>query len=173
MMNNHHIKEFELEGVKVISLNKTPDERGYFVEAARRDWIDLFGKEWISQANLSYSYPGIIRGWHRHARDQIDYFLVLEGAMKIVAYDGEPKSRTYSRLLEIIATDQIIQMVRIPGHYWHGTKTIGDRPSLTMYYVNNTYDYAQPDEERKPWNDPSILDPKTGRPYDWNMPPHK
>ena len=27
--------------------------------------------------------------------------------------------------------------------------------------------------ERKTWNDPSIIDPKTNKPYDWNAVPHK
>jgi dTDP-4-dehydrorhamnose 3,5-epimerase len=64
-------------------------------------------------------------------------------------------------------------VVRIPGHYYHGTKTLGDEPSLTLYFVTRLYDYDNPDEERKPWNDPAITDPKTGSPYDWEKPPHK
>jgi len=30
-----------------------------------------------------------------------------------------------------------------------------------------------PDEQRRPWNDPTIIDPKTGQPFDWDRPPHK
>jgi dTDP-4-dehydrorhamnose 3,5-epimerase-like enzyme len=75
------IQRFELDGVQVT------DERGFFAESIRKDWSDLFeNDEWISQANLSLSYPGIIRAWHRHARGQKDYLMVLQGAMKIVAY---------------------------------------------------------------------------------------
>jgi dTDP-4-dehydrorhamnose 3,5-epimerase len=170
---NLRTTNFELEGIQIIYLDKIPDERGYFLEVARKDWSDFFSKEWISQANISFSYPGMIRAWHRHARGQIDYFLVLEGSMKIVAYDGDANSKTYSRLVEIVASQQRAQVVRIPGHYWHGTKTIGDRPSLTLYFVNNMYEYDNPDEERRPWNDTSIVNLKTGQPYDWNMPPHK
>ena len=170
---NSSDKKFELEGIQVHDLEKIPDERGFFLEAARKDWSDLFSKEWVSQANISLSYPGMIRAWHRHARGQVDYFLVLKGSMKIVAYDGDTNSKTYSKLVEIVASNQRAQMVRIPGHYWHGTKTLGAKPSLTLYFVNNMYDYANPDEERRPWNDISIVNPKTGQPFDWNLPPHK
>jgi dTDP-4-dehydrorhamnose 3,5-epimerase len=166
-------KRFELADIQVIDIKKNPDERGFFAEAARKDWRDLFGEKWISQANVSCSYPGIIRAWHRHARGQVDYFMVLEGAMKIVAYDGNEKSNTYGRIVELVASEERLQMVKVPGHYWHGTKTVGDRPSLTVYFVNNLYDYDSPDEERRPWNDPYIIDPKTKQPYDWNSPPHK
>jgi dTDP-4-dehydrorhamnose 3,5-epimerase len=173
MTEQTRVKDFELQGVKVMDIVKTPDERGYFAEVGRKDWTDLYKEEWISQANLSYSYPGMIRAWHRHSRGQIDYFVVLKGAMRIVAYDGDSNSKTYSKLVEIVASEQRTQIVRVPGHYWHGTKTIGSEPSLTMYFVNNMYDYAKPDEERRAWNDTLIKDPKTGNPYDWNYPPHK
>ncbi len=157
-----------LEGVRIYELKKIPDERGFFAELLRKDWKDILGDEWIVQANLSYSYPGVIRAWHRHLRGQTDYFIVLQGAMRICAYD-----ETTRQLDEIVASEHKLQIVRIPGHYWHGTKTIGDKPSLTLYFVTRMYDYSNPDEERRPWNDPAIIDPRTGKPYDWNKPPHK
>ena len=95
------------------------------------------------------------------------------GAMKIVAYDGDKESKTYGKIVEVVASEDKFQIVTIPGHYWHGTKTLGNNPSLTMYFVNNLYDYKSPDEERRAWNDASIKDPKTNLAYDWNLPPHK
>jgi dTDP-4-dehydrorhamnose 3,5-epimerase len=167
------VQSFELADIKVTDIKKNPDERGFFAEAARKDWLELFDEKWISQANISQSFQGIIRAWHRHARGQIDYFMVLQGAMKIVAYDGNEQSETHGRLVELVASGERLQIVKIPGHYWHGTKTIGDTPSLTIYFVNNLYEYTSPDEQRRPWNDSSIIDPKTNEPYDWNRPPHK
>ena len=157
-----------LEGVRIYELKKIPDERGFFAELLRKDWKDILGDEWIVQANLSYSYPGVIRAWHRHLRGQTDYFIVLQGAMRICAYDEKT-----GQLDEIVASEHKLQIVRIPGHYWHGTKTISDKPSLTLYFVTRLYDYSNPEEERRPWNDPTIIDPRTGKPYDWNKPPHK
>lgn len=157
-----------LKGIQVYEIKKFPDERGFFAEALRQDWKDLLKNEWVVQANLSYSYRGIVRAWHRHLKGQVDYFIVLKGAMKICAYDEKSK-----QLDEIVASEHRLQVVRIPGHYWHGTKTVSDEPSLTLYFVTRLYDYGNPDEERKPWNDPSIIDPKTKQPYDWEKPPHK
>ena len=61
------------------------------------------------------------------------------------------------------------QIIKIPGHLWHGTKNIGNIPSETIYFMNNLYDYDNPDEERIDWNDPSVIDPKTQKPFDWNV----
>lgn len=157
-----------LKGIQVHEIKKFPDERGFFAEALRQDWKDLLKNEWVVQANLSYSYRGIVRAWHRHIKGQVDYFIVLKGAMKICAYDEKSK-----QLDEIVASEHRLQVIRIPGHYWHGTKTVSDEPSLTLYFVTRLYDYGNPDEERKLWNDPSIIDPKTKQPYDWEKPPHK
>ncbi len=166
------IMEYELPGVKSGNLKILLDERGFFGEAFRTDWSELIGEE-IVQGNVSFSYPGIIRAWHRHLRGQVDYLLVLKGALKICAYDDQGSSPTKGRLVEIIASSHQPQVVRIPGIYWHGSKNISDEPSLVLYFVNRLYDYQNPDEERRPWNDPKIIDPITRQPYDWNQPPHQ
>lgn len=171
------MKEYPLDGVKVYELKILPDERGFFAEALRSDWKEFLGDEWVVQVNLSYSYPGIVRAWHKHVRGQVDYFLVLKGAMKICAYDEET-----GKMVEIVASDRKPSVVRIPGKYWHGTKTVSSEPSLTVYFVTRLYDYGNPDELRRPWNDPSIVpseingrkdDPRVGKPWEWFLPPHK
>jgi dTDP-4-dehydrorhamnose 3,5-epimerase len=171
------MKEYPLRGVKVQEINVIPDERGFFAEALRQDWKDLLEEEWIVQANVSYSYPNIVRAWHKHERGQVDYFLVLKGAMKICAYEEET-----GKMVEIVASGEKPSIVRIPGKYLHGTKTVSNTPSLTVYFVTRLYDYKNPDEKRRAWNDPTIIpteingkkdDPRVGKPWDWFYPPHK
>ena len=162
-----------LPGVRVQGLQKNVDERGFFAEIMRENWTELLAEDSIVQANLSFSYPGMIRAWHRHNRGQVDYFIVLQGSMKICAYDDQEGSATRGQLDEVIASEEKLQVIRIPGKYWHGTKTIGGGPSLTVYCVNRLYNPKDPDEERRAWNDPTIIDVKTSKPYDWNKPPHK
>jgi dTDP-4-dehydrorhamnose 3,5-epimerase len=169
-------KEYPLAGVKTHEINLIPDERGFFAEALRHDWGD-FIDEWMAQVNVSYSYPGMVRAWHRHLRGQVDYFLVLKGAMKICAYDEETK-----KLVEVVGSGDKPMLIRIPGHYLHGTKTVSNEPSLIVYFVNRLYDNKNPDEERRAWNDPKIIpseingnknDPRVNKPWDWFYPPYK
>lgn len=171
------MKEYPLKGVKVYEINIMPDERGFFAEALRQDWKDFVEEEWITQTNVSYSYPTMVRAWHKHQRGQIDYFLVLKGAMKICAYEEET-----GRMVEIVASGEKPTLVRIPGKYLHGTKTVSSEPSLTVYFVTKLYDYKNPDEVRRSWNDPTIVpteingnrnEPRVGKPWDWFHPPHK
>ena len=162
-----------LPGIILRSLKRLPDDRGSFMEAMREDWQDLLGEDRLVQANVSRSFPGMVRAWHRHSRGQVDYYLVLNGSLKICAYDDDAGSPTRGELVEVIASGDVPQIVRMPGHYWHGTKCVSPDSALLLYFVTHLYDYESPDEERRPWNDPAILDPHTGEPYDWLRPPHR
>jgi dTDP-4-dehydrorhamnose 3,5-epimerase len=157
-----------LDGVKIIELKKNIDERGFFSEVFRRDWSDMFASSEIVQANLSVSYPGMIRAWHRHNQGQVDYFLVLQGSIKICAYDEGKK-----HLDQIVSSSELLRLVKIPGFYWHGFKNIGNTTAYVIYFVNKLYNYREPDEERRPWNDQNIIDHKTGKSFDWNREPHQ
>jgi dTDP-4-dehydrorhamnose 3,5-epimerase len=101
----------------------------------------------------------------------------LKGTLKICAYEEETKE-----LDEIISAGKDLQIVKIPGHYWHGFKVIGNETAVLLYFTTELYDYKNPDEERRAWNDPTIApqsingkkgDPRIGKPWDWNYPPHK
>jgi dTDP-4-dehydrorhamnose 3,5-epimerase len=148
----------------------------------RADWKEILGEDEIVQANLSVTYPSIVRAWHRHPRGQTDYFLVLKGSIKVCAYDDGEGSPTRGYLVEAVLSGDRMQILRVPGRYWHGFKVVGHEPAYLIYFVNRLYDYASPDEERRPWNDPSIIpvaingrkdDPRVGKPWDWLYPPHR
>jgi dTDP-4-dehydrorhamnose 3,5-epimerase len=171
------MKGYALKGIRTYEIDIIPDERGFFAEALREDWKELFGDDKVVQANISFSYPNIVRAWHKHLRGQVDYFLVVEGAMKICAYEEET-----GKMAEVTASAAKPTLVRIPGEYLHGTKTVGSQSSLTVYFVTRLYDYKEPDEIRRPWNDRKIVptevngkkdDPRVGRSWDWFAPSHK
>ena len=169
------IKEYkDLPGVRTCDLKINPDERGFFCESLRLDWKEFFGEDQLVQVNTSFTYPGLIRAWHRHLRGQVDYFYVVNGALKICAYDDRVESpTTKGKLVEIVASSRKPQLVRIPGLYWHGIKNINSEPTTLVYFVNRLYDYNNPDEERRDWNDQAIIDLKTGKAFDWNRCPNK
>jgi len=166
-----------LPGIRVKQLRRTADERGFFTEIMRTDWADIFSQDQIVQANLSVTYPNIIRAWHKHERGQVDYFLVIHGALKICAYDENSRE-----LEEIVSTGENQQIVRIPGDYWHGFQVLGQDSATLVYFVNKPYDCKKPDELRRSWNDatvnPKIIngrtdDPRCNKPWNWLQPPHR
>jgi len=171
-----------IEGIVIKEIKKFVDERGFFSEILRDDWKDLLFKDQIIQFNLSYSYPGIVRAWHRHLRGQVDYFICITGAIKVCAYDDRESSKTFGELDEIILSGESLKIGRIPGILWHGYKAIGTEPIKMLYGVYQLYEYGNPDEERRPWNDPIIIpksvngninDWRVGKVWDWDFSPNK
>ena len=171
-----------IEGIEVKDLLKHVDERGFFAQLMREDWKGLLFDDKIVQFNLSYSHPGIVRAWHRHIRGQVDYFICIEGSVKICAYDDRENSKTFGELNEIILSGERLGVARIPGILWHGYKVVDAKPTKLLYGVNRLYDYSNPDEERRPWNDLKIIpqsingktdDPRVGKPWDWNYLPYR
>ena len=93
------IQDYDL-GVKTLKPKINSDDRGFVTEIFRTDWIEFFDGIIPKQINLSDSKPGTIRAWHRHARNQTDYFLVKKGKVKICIFDGEKESKTFGKLLK-------------------------------------------------------------------------
>jgi dTDP-4-dehydrorhamnose 3,5-epimerase len=171
-----------IKGIKEREIIKHIDERGFFSEIIRKDWLELLEDDDIIQFNLSFSYPKIIRAWHRHSKGQVDFFICVDGTIKVCVYDDREESETYREIDEIVLSSEKLKVVRIPGSLWHGYMVIGYKPAKLLYGVNNLYDYEQPDEDRRPWNDTGIVpitingkkdDPRVGKPWDWSYPPHK
>jgi len=166
-----------LKGISVKLLKRNYDERGSLTELMRVDWKDLLGDDEIFQVNFSISYPNMIRAWHRHLGGQVDYFLVLKGSLKICAYYDKTQE-----LDEVISSEDSLQVVRVPGHYWHGFKVLGNETAFLLYFMTRLYDHKNPDEERRPWNDQTIIpklingkkdDPRVEKPWDWLAVPYK
>ncbi|HXH99859.1 MAG TPA: NAD-dependent epimerase/dehydratase family protein [Sphingobacteriaceae bacterium] len=110
-------------------LNK--DERGVFVEVARTATP--------GQTSYSTTMPGITRGNHFHTR-KAERFAVIQGKARIQ--------------LRKIGTDEIINYyldgaapsyVDMPIWYTHNITNIGNEELLTLFWINEPYDQADPD----------------------------
>jgi len=171
-----------IDGVLVKDIIQNIDARGFFSELIRMDWSEMMQDDAIVQINYAYSYPGIVRAWHKHLRGQVDYFICIDGAVQICAYDDREDSESKGELVEHILSDKRMRILRIPGDIWHGYTAIGVKPLKLIYGVNKLYDYDDPDEERVKWNDENIIpisingnkeDPRVNKPWKWNYSSNK
>lgn len=145
-----------IPGTIIRPLKKVVDERGYLMEMMRLDWPDVFKN--VPMSYVSMSYPGVIRAWHGHPRTkQRDTFVVPIGMIKAVVYD-----ETTGEVDEHIMGEDNPILLSFDGSKWHGFKCIGTKPCLLMNFPDKMYDYANPDEARRPFNDPKV-------PYNWDI----
>jgi dTDP-4-dehydrorhamnose 3,5-epimerase len=145
-----------IEGVEIKQLTRHGDERGYLMELLRCDDA-IFSK--FGQAYVSLNYPGVVRGWHYHKK-QDDHFAVVKGMVKVALYDAREGSPTRGQVDEFFLGEHNNILLKIPVGVMHGYKTVGSEPSLLINFPSEPYDPQQPDEYRLPWDTDQI-------PYDW------
>lgn len=141
-----------IEGVKVKKLIKHADDRGYFMELIRDDdqWLEQFG-----QLSASLSYPGVIKAFHYHKK-QDDIWFFPQGNAQAVLYDLRSDSPTYRQTDVYYLGENHLICLFIPRGVAHGYRVLGNKPAIITYLTNNSYDPADPDEYRITYNDPEI-----------------
>ena len=117
-----------IDGVAVKPLRVIPDERGWLMEILRRD--DPFFAQ-FGQVYLTVVYPGVVKGWHWHKK-QNDHFCVVKGMAKIVLYDRREDSPTHGLINEFFLGERNPSLVVIPRGVIHGMKGTGTEPAFLI-----------------------------------------
>ncbi len=144
-----------IEGVEIKKLVTYPDPRGFFREVIRV--TDRFFTEGFGQWSHTKSYQGVVKAWHIH-RQQVDWWYVAAGRIKVGLYDTRADSPTHGVLQEVLMGDEMEPAVlKIPPGVAHGYRVLSAEASL-FYITSNIYNPS--DEGRIPHDDPTIG-------YDW------
>lgn len=147
-----------IEGVIIKQLRVIPDERGRLMEILRED-DEIF--ERFGQVYMTTNYPGVIKAWHYHKK-QSDNVTCVKGMIKLVLHDPREESPTKGQTDEFFMGEHRPLLVHIPPLVYHGWKCISETESLVVNTVTQVYNYENPDEHRRPWDDPEIG-------YDWEI----
>ncbi len=141
-----------IEGVQVKKLVRHVDDRGFFMEILRDDdeLLKRFG-----QASLSMSYPGVIKAFHYHKR-QDDLWFFPKGNAQVVLYDMREDTPTKGQTDVYYMGEHNPILLVIPKGVAHGYRVLGSEPAIITYFTTESYDPQQPDEYRIEWDDPSI-----------------
>ncbi|MDH4144955.1 MAG: dTDP-4-dehydrorhamnose 3,5-epimerase [Acidimicrobiia bacterium] len=143
-----------IAGVYVVEPQVFGDERGYFVETYRREWIPS-GREMI-QGNRGDRVAGCVVGLHYHLH-QADYWYVPRGRARVVLSDLRVGSPTDGATWTIDLGEQpdgshCHNGVFIPPGVAHGFASLTD---LTITYLVDGY-YNPADELGVAFDDPEI-----------------
>jgi dTDP-4-dehydrorhamnose 3,5-epimerase len=147
-----------IQGVESKQLIRHADDRGFLMELLRSD-DSIFTK--FGQCYVSMNYPGVVRAWHYHKK-QDDYFVVVKGMIKAGLCDMREGSPTRGEVNEFYLGDNNNILLKIPIGVAHGYKTIGVEPSLLVNFPSQAYNPQEPDEYRLPWNTDQI-------PFNWEI----
>lgn len=143
---------FLIEGVVIKELVKHVDDRGFFMEILRDDdeLLSRFG-----QASMSVAYPGVIKAFHYHKR-QDDLWFFPRGNVQVVLHDMREDSHTNDNTdIYYMGEDNPILLL-IPKMVAHGYRVLGTTPAFIVYFTTESYQRDKPDEFRISWDDPQI-----------------
>lgn len=141
-----------IEGVYLKKLIRHSDDRGFFMEILRDDdnLLSRFG-----QASLSKTYPGVIKAFHYHER-QDDLWFFPSGNAQVVLYDLRVESKTKGQTDVYYLGEDNPGLLVIPKGVAHGYRVLGNTPVTIVYFTTESYQREHPDELRLAWDDPEI-----------------
>lgn len=132
----HSIKT-AIKDVIVIEPKVFTDERGYFMETFRKEWLPE--KEFI-QKNESFSKKNVLRGLHYQQSPFAQAKLVrcVVGEVVDVAVDLRKASPTFGEHFKILLSGENKKQLFIPEGFAHGFLTLSDW-ALVAYQVDAYY----------------------------------
>jgi dTDP-4-dehydrorhamnose 3,5-epimerase len=144
-----------LEGVLEIFPRVFNDQRGYFFESYREDWLQSEGvkEKWV-QDNQSFSQKGTVRGLHFQRGDfaQAKLVRVIQGKVLDVAVDLRKDSPTFGKSFSTILDTDKHNLLYVPVGFAHGFSVLED--AVFVYKCSNYYN--KQNEGGIMWNDPAL-----------------
>ena len=131
----------EIDGVWLIEPNVYSDERGYFMEAFKKEEFEAkIGPVDFVQDNESKSSFGVLRGLHYQKGEysQAKLVRVIKGEVLDVAVDLRKSSPTFGKYVSVLLSEENKRQFFIPRGFAHGFAVLSEEAIFT-YKVDNKY----------------------------------
>ena len=131
----------EIDGVWLIEPKVFSDERGYLMEAYKKEEFDAnIGPVDFIQDNESKSSFGVLRGLHYQKGEysQAKLVRVLKGKVLDVAVDLRKSSPTLGKHVCVLLSEENKRQFFIPRGFAHGFAVLSEEAVFT-YKVDNKY----------------------------------
>lgn len=130
-----------IEGLVVIQPKVFGDERGYFMESFKENFIkENFPEIHFIQDNESKSSYGVLRGLHfqKPPFEQTKLVRVIDGEVLDVVVDLRKNSSTYGQWESFVLSDDNKKQLLIPKGFGHGFVVLS-KEAIFSYKVDNYY----------------------------------
>ena len=148
-----------IEGLVLKRLAPLADHRGSLVP-----FLDVRDEFWREPVVYGYEImirPGRMKGWGMHEL-QTDRYLVANGNIRVVLYDGRTDHESHGRIAQFFFTEAAPGLLAMPPGVWHADQNWGDTDARIVNFPTSPYDPADPDKLR--------IDPQSDViPFDWEL----
>ena len=148
-------KQEKIEGVNVIELPMNIGEEGYFVELIKLDHngcLTTFPNFKLAQVNRVKMYPGTIKAWHLHFKQDEIWCVTATSHLLVGLWDLRKNSTTSGTSTRMVLGEGRTRLLYIPAGVAHGSSVVSGERAEMLYFVNQTFNMDQPDEHRISWD---------------------
>lgn len=142
-----------IDGVQFVELRRFLEDGGEFLELGRLGpGAELQGLPGfaVKQVNHSVVQPGAVKAWHLHKHQDDVWFVPPASRLLVGLLDA--RAGKEGRTMRFVLGDGRAQLLLIPRGVAHGVANLGREPQPMVYFVNQAFDAARPDEHRLPWD---------------------
>jgi dTDP-4-dehydrorhamnose 3,5-epimerase len=132
-----------------------PDERGFFFESFRNEWMQSIGvTQPFVQENQSFSKKGVVRGLHfqRDPHAQAKLVRVVHGSVLDVVVDLRKQEPTFGKSFVLELTAKKSNQLYIPAGFAHGLAALED----SVFFYKCSTQYNKLADGGILWNDPAL-----------------
>lgn len=147
----------DIPGLIIIDLAVFRDERGFFVETWRDEWLKQLklDNNFIQDNHARSEAKGVLRGLHfqKDPHCQAKLVWVTSGAVYDVAVDLRDGSPTYGKWYGLVLSARNMTRFLIPHGFAHGYMTLEE--GTEFHYKVDAYYNAQSEGGLR-WDDPDL-----------------
>ncbi len=144
-----------IEDVKIVTLKNYVGDEGDFSEIMRfkeNGELDSIPGFKIAQINRTRVFAGSIKAWHIHFKQDEIWYVPPHSHLFVGLWDVRKASKTFNQTMRINLGGTASHFLYIPKGVAHGSANFTNKPIELFYFVNETFNAHNPDEQRIPWN---------------------
>ncbi len=148
-------KKKVIEGVKIVEVKKFFGEDGTFEELGRVNEhgnLEAFPDFKVKQVNRTLLLPGSVKAWHIHFKQEDVWYVPAEDHMILGLWDLRNDSDTKDIKMRVIMGGGSAKLVLVPRGVAHGVVNVAKKSGTILYFVNEQFNFSDPDEKRLKWD---------------------
>lgn len=157
--DNYYMQDYSpstpIDGVKLIELKNINNEEGDFSELLRLTedgHLELFPTFQLKQINRTELFPGSIKAWHFHFKQDEIWYTGPANHIVVGLWDIRKDSPTSGKHMKVVLGKGNRNMLYIPKGVAHGSINTSPASIHLYYFVNQQFNLNDPDEQRIHWD---------------------
>ncbi len=150
-----YTKKPQIEGVHILHLKNHVGEDGDLSELLKvsenGDVEGISGFK-IAQINSTKLFPGTIKGWHLHFKQNDLWHIMSSDHLLVGLWDIRKSSSTKGAVMRLALGGGTPQLLFIPKGVAHGATNVSRKEAKILYFVDQKFNIENPDEKRLPWD---------------------